>query len=83
LPVVVSQLGGIREAVVNGKTGYSFVEKDIGDLACRLTQILTDDQQTLAMASEARAFVCRHFDLSVLTGRLEKYYDELASSGHA
>jgi hypothetical protein len=35
------------------------------------------------MASEARDFVCRHFDLSVLTGRLEKYYDELASSGHA
>jgi glycosyltransferase involved in cell wall biosynthesis len=83
LPVVASQLGGVREAVVNGKTGYSFVEKDIGDLACRLTQILTDDQQTLAMASEARDFVCRHFDLSVLTGRLEKYYDELTSSGHA
>jgi glucosyltransferase len=82
LPVVASRLGGIKEAVEDGRTGYCFVDKDIGDLACRLTQILTDDELTLAMASEARDFVRRHFDLSVLTGRLEKYYDELMSDGY-
>jgi glycosyltransferase involved in cell wall biosynthesis len=83
LPVVASRFGGIKEAVDDGKTGYCFVEKDVGDLASRLTQILTDDQRTVEMASEARNFVCRHFDLSVLTGRLENYYDDLMNSGHA
>lgn len=76
LPVVTSAIGGAEEGMVDGETGYRFIEKDINTLAARLVALLLDDRLATAMAAQARPFVAQRFDLTVLTARLEAYYNE-------
>jgi glucosyltransferase len=78
LPVVTSAFGGAEEGILDGKTGYRVAERDVAALSSRLARILSDDDTAMMMSSQTRAFVASRFDLSVLTGGLEAYYDEIA-----
>jgi glycosyltransferase involved in cell wall biosynthesis len=75
VPVVTSASGGATEGLLEGRTGFSFPERDVDALAKALTTMLTDDALCARMAAEAPLFVRRAFDIRALTPQLESFYE--------
>lgn len=80
LPVVTSARGGASEGIVEGKTGFRFIEGDSAMLAERLITLLEDVAMLSRMSVAATEFIRHNFDLRRCTQDLEKYYDETQSS---
>lgn len=55
LPVVVSDVGGVRESVVDGETGYVVPPRDPQALAQRLAQLLSDASLRRRLGAAGRA----------------------------
>jgi glycosyltransferase involved in cell wall biosynthesis len=77
IPVVVSDSGGIAEAVVDGKTGYVVPERDVEALAARMGLLLRDTEMARQMGINARAHVEKNFDIKKQSAKLETIYDEV------
>jgi len=78
VPVVSSALGGAREGILHGETGYAFEERDVEFLANSLTDLLVHLDKLTAMGQAARRFVSSRFDIRKCTETLENHYDHLA-----
>lgn len=81
VPVVTSASGGATEGILEGVTGFSFPERDVGKLTSLLIEVLKDDVRLSAMSKAARQFVLKKFDLGKCTQELEATYDEIAVGG--
>ena len=77
LPVVSFNSDGVREAVVHGETGLLAPSRDCESLAQNLRTLCADDRLRTRMGHAARAWVCKYFNLSVQTSRLESLYFEI------
>jgi glycosyltransferase involved in cell wall biosynthesis len=60
LPLVVSAVGGLREVVEDGDTGFLVPPDDIRELAHRLTRLLRDDELAMKMGKRAREAAQRY-----------------------
>ena len=78
VPVVSSALGGAREGILDGESGYVFEERDVAFLANSLTDLLIHPDKLTAMGQAARRFVSSRFDIRKCTETLECHYDHLA-----
>jgi glycosyltransferase involved in cell wall biosynthesis len=47
LPVLVSRTGGLKDTIIEGETGFSFIAGDRGDLLQALTQIAALERSEL------------------------------------
>jgi glycosyltransferase involved in cell wall biosynthesis len=56
LPVVSSRVGGVREVVREGETGYTFAVNDVAGLVEGVRRIAADRARMKAMGRAARAF---------------------------
>jgi glycosyltransferase involved in cell wall biosynthesis len=56
LPVVASRVGGVRDVVEEGRTGYTFDSGDIEALVAGVEQIAVSRERITEMGSAARAF---------------------------
>lgn len=56
LPVVASRVGGVREVVQEGRTGYTFEVGDIDAMVRGVRQIATSRERIAQMGRAARAF---------------------------
>lgn len=54
LPVIASEVGGVREAIVEGKTGFLVPRGGVELLAQRLRLLLTNPELRIRMGQEAR-----------------------------
>lgn len=79
VPVIATSLGGMREALLDGVTGFTFPERDYEALGDRLVRVLADDELLLGMSDAARTWVTKKFDLARCTEHLEELYDSLAA----
>jgi phosphatidylinositol alpha-1,6-mannosyltransferase len=61
LPVVGGDSGGAPDAVREGETGYVVGGRDVGALAARLTDLLSDPARARAMGAAGRAWVEREW----------------------
>ena len=77
IPVVTSAFGGKTEGIIDGETGFSFMEKDILTLKEYLIKLLKDDLLSQSMAEKAVAFARERFDMKKCTSNLETFYDSL------
>lgn len=77
IPVVTSAFGGKTEGIIDGVTGFSFMEKDILTLKGYLIKLLKDDLLSQSMAEKAVAFARERFDMKKCTSNLETFYDSL------
>jgi glycosyltransferase involved in cell wall biosynthesis len=77
LPVVVTDVGGAREAVTDGKTGYIVPPGDDAAMANRIMDLLLDRQTARRMGDAGRDAVERGFSCSVRLARTEELYDHL------
>ena len=77
IPVVTSARGGATEAIVDGKTGFAFPEKDEEKLSQYLVKLLQDDLLVERMSINAVAHVRQKFDINRCVEQLECIYDSL------
>lgn len=80
VPAIGSRIGGIPEAVIDGRTGYLVPERDHDALARRIGDMLDQPAMRWTMGDEARALVERRFDIRRQTDMLESLYDRVSSS---
>jgi glycosyltransferase involved in cell wall biosynthesis len=60
-PVVASEIGSLKEHVVNGVTGFTFPPGDSMGLALRLDYCLANRDTMLSMGRSARAFAEQNY----------------------
>ena len=76
-PVVSTLLGGIPEAVSDGRTGLLAPERDEVALTKNLRSLLTDQQRWRELSANGVRWVRDRFDLRHQTHLLEGLYDEV------
>lgn len=76
-PVVATEVGGAREAVIEGETGYLVTSGDDGELASHVIELLGDPQKAREMGRRGRAVVEQKFSCEAQLSRTERLYEEL------
>ncbi|BCA54099.1 putative Glycosyl transferase group 1 [Nitrospira sp. KM1] len=78
-PVIVTDVGGNPELVVQGKTGLIVPSKDSGALAAALTAMLTDRNRMKQFGSAGKHRVAEHFTVQSMIGNYQQTYASLVS----
>lgn len=76
-PVVATEVGGAREAVVEGETGYLVKAGDDQSLAQRLTELLNTPTRAAAMGERGREVIREKFSSEAQLARAENLYETL------
>jgi len=64
IPIVASDIGGSRETIINGKTGFLFKNKDANDLANVIISLMQKDYNSIkSIGLEGRKNVLKKFDV--------------------
>ena len=82
-PVVASNIGGIPEAVIDGKNGVLIRPGDSADLASALLGLLNDPERRRAMGDEGIKMWSERFTARHMTGAVEKLYGEALAGRRA
>ena len=81
LPVVLTDVGGAREAVEHGVTGYVVPYGRPEDLAEPIIELLKDDEKRAEMGRRSLERCREKFDLDITVREFEEYYAALAAAG--
>lgn len=76
-PVVVTDLGGNRQVIEEGRTGFIVPAADAGALAAGIRRMLEDPEQARAMGEAGRAKVEREFGVSRMVQQTADLYESL------
>jgi glycosyltransferase involved in cell wall biosynthesis len=76
-PVVVTDVGGAREAVSEGETGYVVPAGDDAAMAERIVALLTDAERARAMGERGRQVVVEKFSCEAQLRRTVELYERL------
>ena len=76
-PVVVTDVGGAREVVIEDETGYLVASGDDAAMAERIIRLLRDPEKARSMGAEGRRVVEEKFSCEAQLARTEKLYEEL------
>jgi glycosyltransferase involved in cell wall biosynthesis len=76
-PVVATDIGGAREAIAEGETGYVVRPEDEGALAARVVSLLKNPERAREMGERGRKVVEQKFSCEARLARTERLYDEL------
>ncbi len=72
-PSVASDAGGIKDAVVDGKTGLIAKNEDIDDIASKISQLLDDDSLRKKMGEAGREYAKEHDWSNIADKFIDKY----------
>jgi L-malate glycosyltransferase len=76
-PVVVTDVGGACEVVVEGETGYLVASGDDATMSARLISLLRDPETARQMGERGRLVVEEKFSCEAQLARTEELYDRL------
>jgi glycosyltransferase involved in cell wall biosynthesis len=76
-PVVATDVGGAREAVIEGETGYLVPAGDDELMAARIVSLLREPERARAMGERGRRLVAEKFSCETQLERTENLYDRL------
>ena len=79
LPVVATDVGGVREAIVEGETGHIVASGDDEAMAGRIIQVLTDNENANTMGARGKAIVSEKFSSKHHLDNTLELYEELLS----
>ncbi|HKQ08530.1 MAG TPA: glycosyltransferase [Blastocatellia bacterium] len=79
-PVVVTDVGGAREAVRDGESGYIVPAGADEAMAARIIALLSDDEQARAMGERGRRMVEQKFSCAAQLSATEALYDRLLAA---
>ena len=77
LPVVASDVGGVRESVVDGRNGYVVPPGDPLTLRDRLRLLLTDPDLRAQMGAAGRALYEESYTFDRLVARMTEVYEDV------
>lgn len=81
-PVVATDVGGAREAIIEGETGYLVSAGDDAAMAERITLLLRDANKAFAMGQAGRRVVDAKFSPDSQLRRTEELYETLLSAAN-
>ena len=73
-PVVATDVGGNREVIVDGRTGFLVPPGDSSALASRMITLLANSDLAHGYGAEGRSRVCQHFSLERMVRAYETLY---------
>ena len=76
-PVVATDVGGAREAIVEGETGYLVPPGDHVAMASRIVTLLRDPGTATTMGQRGQERVRQHFSAEAQLQRVQKLYAQL------
>jgi glycosyltransferase involved in cell wall biosynthesis len=76
-PVIATDVGGTREVVLDGETGYVIAPNDIAALSDRMQRIADDGELKRKMAHASLAKAQADFSVVQMVRRIEAVYDNL------
>ena len=76
-PVVATDVGGAREAIAEGETGYLVRSGDDETMAARIIELLRAPAKARAMGERGRRIVEQKFSAQVQLERTQELYDRL------
>jgi glycosyltransferase involved in cell wall biosynthesis len=76
LPVICTRIGGMRDLVIHGKTGFQVAPGDPLELSRYLVKLLSDDELKDEMSRAARRVAVQKYDDVVLARAVERIYLE-------
>ncbi|MCA1816661.1 MAG: glycosyltransferase [Acidobacteria bacterium] len=79
-PVVATDVGGAREAIVEGETGYVVAAGDDRALADRISALLEDDELARRLGERGRQVVAEKFSCAAQVERTGALYERLLAS---
>jgi glycosyltransferase involved in cell wall biosynthesis len=79
LPVVATDVGGAREAIAQGETGYTVASGDDEKMAERIIELFNGPERAGAMGKRGRSFVAEKFSCDRHLQNTLELYDELLS----
>ncbi len=77
LPVVTTDVGGNKEAIINGSTGILVPAGDPSALAEALETLWKDAEKRVAMGKAGRSRVEQHFSAQNMVTATEKIYESI------
>ena len=77
IPIVASDVGGLKEVIDDGATGFLVPPRDIGALAERIDQLASDASLRAGMGDAARAHVIEQFNLERESQAIRAAYEKL------
>ena len=80
LPVVATDVGGVREAVVEGETGHVVASGDDEKMAAGIIRLLNDPERARAMGQLGRTRVAAKFSCDRHLQNTLELYDELLNA---
>jgi len=78
-PIVASNVGGLRELIVDGETGLLFEVGDFRQLAEKMLYLLNDGGKAAEIGRKARKLVEEKYSLDKVVDDLEELYIEVTS----
>ncbi len=82
VPVVATQVGGVPEVVLDGKTGILIPPKDPARLAEAVILLLKDKDKRISMGIEGRKFVTRLFGTEAMINKVSDLYEDMLKICH-
>jgi len=82
-PVVVTDVGGAREAVTEGETGHIVSPGDDEAMAARIISLLNDPERARAMGQSGRRAVGEKFSCEAQLARTLELYEKLLATARA
>ncbi|MFA5842603.1 MAG: glycosyltransferase family 4 protein [Candidatus Gracilibacteria bacterium] len=76
LPIVASDVGGTREIILHGKTGFLFPSQDKNSMKSHLRKIFKDEQLALSLGQNARDHI-QSFNWPQIVQSYEDLFQEL------
>ena len=77
LPVIASNIGGLPEVVIDGKTGFLIDPENIDDLTEKLLILINDKMMRKKMGEEGRNYIEANYRLEECGLMMESVYNEL------
>ncbi|MAC63391.1 MAG: hypothetical protein CMP12_20380 [Zunongwangia sp.] len=75
LPVIVSDVGGMKYGMINDITGFVVEEKNIAGFVDKIELLIADKELRKEMGKQGRKFVLSNYDSKVLGNKLTALYD--------
>lgn len=75
LPVIVSDVGGMKYGLIDGVTGFVVKQKNVSEFVEKLTFFIQNPEITKEMGIKGRQFVVENFDSEILGKKLLNLYN--------
>jgi glycosyltransferase involved in cell wall biosynthesis len=78
--VIASDVGGIPELVINGRTGFLFPIRDSSTLAEKILYVYNNKEEAQTMAMNGYEYFRKNFTSSIMADNTIQYYDSIVKA---